>query len=134
MKIYKTLLALTFIFTAQQGFSQDAKHAPPTATFAKTKVPPELDPPIPKGAMIEVNSYDPVSETYSLILVNERAVGPNVATIQDLAKAVSTLNAKTLQEKPNAILTNQYLLDNELRLLSERGVALRKKQLHKKTK
>ena len=99
---------------------------------AEKKMRAVNEPPIRKGAMIEVSGYDAAARIYSVVIVNERGVGPNRAKFEDMLEAVSTLNKNLVTAKPNSIVGNQYTLDKELPLLADKGVEIRKKDLSRK--
>jgi hypothetical protein len=127
-------LPLTFFSLAVLAAGPQVRPAPSNDSSYHTQIPPEQDPPLSAGAMVSVRSYDAATRTFHLIITDEPAVGPNVATPEDLAAAVSTLKLETLKSRPQSIVGNEYQLDKELRLLSARGVTLRKQALRKKTK
>lgn len=69
------------------------------------------------GDMIAVDTYDASSRTYHLTYVKDPTAGPLNVALEDLAKAVTTLDLKKMTEKPNSILDHQYKLDTRLHLM-----------------
>lgn len=104
------------------------------SAIAKDSIPQVLEPPISAGAMISVEKYDPISQTYSVLITKEPGVGPNIAMPGDLVDAISTLDLEKLKQRPEYVVGNTYHLDKELRLLTEKGVAIRTKLLKNKKK
>jgi hypothetical protein len=104
----------------------------PTLSWAQpTKVParPLWSPSIPAGTMIAIQSYDPETRTYHVLIAEEdqSAIGPNYIIPEDLLRALKTLDANELHRSPDFIVGNQYALDTSLRVLSQYGNDQRKK-------
>jgi hypothetical protein len=126
------IFALPVFFTAHAETKTSAtvkSHS--TTVQGKSSVSPIMNPPIRAGAMISVESYDAKSKTYSIVLIKEPGVGPNIALPGDLLNSVSTLTKNELELRPESIVGNSYQLDKELLLLSDKGLALRLKAQQK---
>jgi hypothetical protein len=116
------ILCLTMVAASAEA---PTKKLQPTTPMPKSSLSPELEPPIRKGAMIAVDSYNAKSKTYNVTIVNEAGAGPNVAMPIDLAKATGSVDEKEIISRPEMVVGNSYELKSELRLLSEAGVKIR---------
>lgn len=85
--------------------------------------PPE--PPIAKGTAIQIESYDKKTKTYSIVMPEYEAQGPNYATLKDLLAAVPTIDAKRVTAKPEIIVGMEYVTDNVLKLQSSLEVDIK---------
>lgn len=94
-----------------------------------SKIPLEADPPIRAHAMIEIQKFDSRSQTYSIVLTKEPAVGPNIATPEALARALGMTDARKLTADPSRIEGHVYQTNQQLELLSELGVRKRLQKL-----
>lgn len=115
MKTCKLLLTI-FLFTSS------------FAVFAKS-----VGPYYAAGTMIELKSYDPNNKTYEITYLKYKHQGPFYATIEEVAQAISVLNIDRLERHPKDIVTNQYVLDKDLKLLAPSDLPARQDAVNKKT-
>lgn len=123
--------------TPKNTAPQSAASKKPTRASASQDdddLAPEFEPPIMAGAMISIESFDPKLETFSIIIIGEEGVGPNIAMPGDLADAVTTIDRKELEAHPERVVGNSYKLDKDLRLLSLLGEKKRLELLKRKKK
>ena len=94
-----------------------------------TDLPAETGPSLNSGDRIEVDSYDPSTKTYHLILLDDETAGPLVAAPEDLAKSVSSIVLNDILKAPYSIVHFQYSVDEgkELKLLTDEEIARRRK-------
>lgn len=86
------------------------------SSFVFAKPVDEGEPPIKKGTMIQVQSYNEKSKTYDIVMPKYEAQGPNYATVADLVKALPSVDAKRVVANPRTIVGMEYVLDNDLKL------------------
>ncbi|UOF01145.1 hypothetical protein [Bdellovibrio reynosensis] len=72
------------------------------------------EPPIKKGAVIEIEEYYTESDTFSVVITTEREVGPNIATRKALFKAIG-LEGKV---KKSDLIGAEYTLKEDLPLIA----------------
>ncbi len=78
------------------------------------------EPPIKKGAPITIKSFDAMTRAVEVTLVNEPAVGPNYADINDLAAALgfSGKEAEKFKKEPMSQKGVVHNLKSQLKLLN----------------
>lgn len=76
------------------------------------------EPPIPKGQMVRIKDFDRASQTFEVVMIDYSAQGPNFALLKDLCKAIQSLDCAKAKRKPEAIVNNEYHLDETLALQS----------------
>lgn len=81
------------------------------------------------GAMFNIDSYDPVSQTYSLTYLKYPAQGPLVTTPEFLAKAIPSINLDRIKRSPGSVVDQQFQTDQTLYLLMPEAIEARKKKL-----
>jgi hypothetical protein len=82
------------------------------------------------GAMFNIDSYDPVSQTYELTYLKYPAQGPLITTPEYLAQAIPTIKLERIQRSPDAVINQQYQTDKTLYLLMPEAIEERKKALN----
>ena len=118
LKIFLVLSAILFVSITVQAIGTSA-------------------PSIKKGASVEIRSWDPQVQAVELKLVNETAVGPNFADINDFIKALGLTgeNATRMKRNPSSKKGVVLNLKTELELLDYDDLKSRlPKDLQKKIK
>lgn len=105
-----------------------AKTAPPTAPPIAVKANKPMERPrLIEGAKIQIQSYDPASDTFTVQIVREPGVGPNVATPESLIEAIGlSMKPATLRRKASEYLGAEFVLAKPMPLLFMREVEQRK--------
>lgn len=85
------------------------------------------------GTMIELKSFDPTTKTYEITYLKYKHQGPFYATIEEVTQAISVLNIERLERHPKDIVTNQYVLDKDMKLLAPSDLPARQDAVKKKT-
>lgn len=93
--------------------------------FAKSKAAEFTEPPIKKGALIEVEEYDSNTDTFYVKIVKEPDIGPNITTPENLYRAAG-IDGKGKKKK--SFVGSEFTLGEELKLLSEPQVEERANQ------
>lgn len=81
------------------------------------------------GAMFNIDSYDPVSQTYELTYLKYPAQGPLITTPEYLAAAIPSINLERIKRNPDSIKDHQYQTDKTIYFLMPEAVQARKKKL-----
>lgn len=69
------------------------------------------------GALIKVLSYDKKKKSFSIQIVNEPAVGPNITTLPDLLKASGQPRTSRQMTNPESWVGREFKLVEDLRLI-----------------
>ncbi len=112
------------------------KRAHPVASHSSKSGPiespdmAETGPSLNADDEFEVESYDPGTRTYKLILLDDETAGPLVASPEDLGKSVEAIDLAAILRAPYSIVKLQYTVDDnkELRLLTDEEIAARRKK------
>jgi hypothetical protein len=80
------------------------------------------------GAMFNIDSYDPVTQTYALTYLKYPAQGPLVTTPEYLAQAIPAIKLERLKRSPDSVVSQQYQTDQTLYLLMPEAIEARKKK------
>ena len=88
--------------------------------------------PMYAGEVIEIDSYDTVSQTYEVNSIKYPGQGPLIVTPQNLAKSVTAVDLKKILKDPKSIVQNQYKTDKTMMLLPPSLVEERKNKLKSK--
>lgn len=99
------------------------------AADANQKLKPDpkygTDLPLPKGAVIEIISYDEKTDSYEVGSVNFPGEGSTFVTPEGLARAIPALDLTRLKNSPQKILSTQYKLDGVLSGLTDEELKMR---------
>lgn len=69
------------------------------------------------GALIKILSYDKRKKSFSVQIVNESAVGPNITTLPDLLKASGQPRTSRQMTNPESWVGREFKLVEDLRLI-----------------
>lgn len=86
--------------------------------------------PMDANTLIEVESYDPNSETYEVVCQQYPGQGPLIVTPEELARTVSAVNIGKIMTDPKSVLHNQYSTDKVMNLLPPTFVEARIRRYH----
>lgn len=85
--------------------------------------------PMSASAVIEVDLWDPATQTYELTLLEAPGQGPLIATPEEMARTIKALNLDKIKRNPTSIVKNQYKTDKVMMLLPPDLVEARKAKL-----
>lgn len=85
----------------------------------------QMDPKV----LIDIESYDPTSQTFEITDLKYPAQGPLILTPEELVKCIPSLDIERVRRAPTSVIHEQYQTEREMMFLSPKQIADRKKRL-----
>ena len=93
----------------------------------------QANPIIMKGAKVSIDSYNPKTGLFKLIVVDEPGVGPNLVKARDLYNAIGTEESfPEFMRHTDRIIDGVYVLQNGVRLQTPSPSTKKSSQKNKK--
>ncbi|MBX2996519.1 MAG: hypothetical protein KF681_16985 [Bdellovibrionaceae bacterium] len=121
MRLLTMILGFSAITLAAQAVM------PVPASPPKKASKPMERPRLIEGAKIQIQSYDPASDTFTVQIIREPGVGPNIATPEAMVTAIGlSMKPETFRRKASEYIGAEFALVKPMPLLFMREVELRK--------
>lgn len=95
-----------------------------TAAKPDTRFGTEL--PFKKGTVIEIESYDPATRTYTVNSTNFPGEDSSYVSAESMARSVEAVDLKRILKSPTSIVGNQYEIRSPLAGFTQQELQMRK--------
>lgn len=100
------------------------------SAFAGTTAKPDAqfgtELPFKKGTVIEIESYDPATRTYTVNSTNFPGEDSSYVSAESMARSVDAVDLKRIQKSPTSIVGNQYEIRSPLAGFTQQELQMRK--------